>query len=300
MPISRIVTLNPLHEHLSWLRAMEYAPGTISLRGRYVRALEKWLSDHGETLLSPSRDALRAWIVSLSPKAVRTRASAISNVRAFYTWTASRDLTDGRAVAVLERPRLPALLPHPIPEVDLAIALADAPARIRSWLLLAAYAGLRCGEISRVHRSDVDLTHRLLRVHGKGRRERTVNLGRTLVDELADCRLPTSGWLHPALTSRGGVLSRPVAPNQVSNLGNRYLHETGTEHTMHSLRHYYGTSLYRATRDLLLVRDQMGHASVKTTEGYLGLVDDRAAAGADMISGILARGSDTTLPAVAG
>ena len=279
---------DPVQAHIAWLKAREYAPGTIGLRARYVRGLCDWLFDRGQDLLSPTASALREWQVSLTPLAVRTRASRISNVRAFYTWAASVDLCDGRPVAVLERPRLPALLPHPIPGSDLAVALVDAPARIRPWLLLGAYAGLRCCEIARVGAADLDLSGHRVRVHGKGRRERVVTLGRTLVTELRDCRLPKIGWLHPALTSQGDVTSSHVAANQVSGLGNRYLHETGSAFTMHALRHHYGTELYRATRDILLVRDQMGHASVKTTEAYLGLVDDRASQGADAISLALA------------
>ena len=126
-------------------------------------------------------------------------------------------------------------------------------------LALAAYAGLRAGEIARVHTSDV--VDGRLYVHGKGGRTRVVPLAAHLA-----LMLPAEGgWVFP--NGRGSHLS----PGHVTRLVSRALPEGWTAHTF---RHRLATRAYAGTRDLLAVSELIGHSRPETTQRYVLLPDD--------------------------
>lgn len=139
--------------------------------------------------------------------------------------------------------------------------LACTTGGLRRAYILAAFAGLRCGEITRLQSHDLDTAPPATAlIHGKGRKDRTVPLIPAVVDELA-------GW-HP----RGWVVTlesgRPYTPNRLSVDSTKHLHDLGVATTLHSMRATFATLAFHATRDPLFVRDLLGHSSVATTEVY--------------------------------
>jgi integrase/recombinase XerC len=153
-------------------------------------------------------------------------------------------------------------------EGDLAMALDLAPERIRPWLLLAGWAGLRCAEIAQLRAEDI-LWHTdpaiIVITAGKGGHAGTVPMGRWLAAELHSCGLPRKGWLFPRRDGQAGH----VPAHLVSQLTNRFLREIGIDATMHMLRHRFGTQAYRASgRDLRLTQELLRHASPASTQRY--------------------------------
>jgi integrase len=136
-------------------------------------------------------------------------------------------------------------------------------------------AHLRAEDISR-------LPSAKLRIHGKGGKWRLVDLPFGLLGEL-ERDFPPVGYLFERMDGRSG----PPTAMRVSERINTFLHKDCgiEEYTAHDLRHRFGTRLYGETRDLLLVAELMGHASIETTRGYVQLVgSDRAAAAVQAIS----------------
>lgn len=164
------------------------------------------------------------------------------------------------------------LLPRPISEPDLAVAIDQADRLMAAWLTLAAYAGLRCAEIAGLVRSDVIEADHLLRIMGKGRKERLVPMGDKVAAALDAYGLPR----------RGPVFTRPrgsaYPPAMVSREIAIYLESRGIDATAHQLRHRFGTRAYRASRDLRLVQELMGHGSPVVTAGYAAWDQDAGAA----------------------
>jgi integrase len=166
-------------------------------------------------------------------------------------------------------PRLARRVPRPVSEQDLMEALAAAPRRIRCWLVLAAWCGLRTKEVAllRVENILVTASPPVLIVAAdatKGRTERVVPLSAFVLAELAAARLPASGYAFRRMDGRPG----PNEPWRVSQLANKHLHECGVQSTLHALRHRFGTETYRASRDLRAVQELLGHASPSTTAAY--------------------------------
>src|SRR5581483_10360804 len=202
----------------------------------------------------------------------------ITHLQGFYRWA----VLEGRLVADpslrLVRPKRPQRLPRPMPDVDVERALrAASEAPVRQYLRLAAFCGLRACEIAQVRAEElVDAPGgpMLVVTDGKGGKARTVPLPDEVLDALRDPEMPRAGYLFPRHDAPGG----PISAGQVSRRANRFLHELGIPHTLHTLRHWYGTTIYAQTQDLRLVQELLGHASPVVTSLYTKLsVDEHSA-----------------------
>ncbi len=276
---SVLVTPDPLTAHLAWCTHRGLAVGTLAQRQHHLRRLQGWLTGQGLSLLDPGPDGLRTWQTTLTTGAAGRR-SAVGHARGFYQWAVDVDLADPKLLRHLVSPKQPRRLPRPIDGGDLDRALDNAPDRLRPWLLLAAFAGLRAHEVAPLRAEDLALTvahAATVRVEGKGGKERVIPLGPAVVAELRGCGLPRRGWLFPGQDRQRQPTGLPVTASQVSHLGSRYLHESGSPSTFHSLRHRFGTDAYAASCDLRLVQELLGHASPVTTAIYAALVPGRAA-----------------------
>ena len=274
--------LSPLEGFAVHMRLRGLSPVTVDDRLEILHRLHVWLS--GPLLVDATRQQLIEWqqqFVSLAPATIDVYTR---HVQAFYRWAADQGLMDTDPAAGLPRPRVPAGRPHPISAEDLRTVFAFTPGTRRTVFALAAFAGLRRGEIIRLQRADVDLERRTALLQGKGRKERIVPLVPPLVEELTEC-MPRSGYvvLHNG---------HPYVPDVLSVQCSRHLASLGIRSTLHSMRHAFGTNAYRTTRDLLLVAQLLGHASVRTTQIYAAPdMDDlqtRLQSMSDLAAGMLA------------
>lgn len=149
---------------------------------------------------------------------------------------------------------------------------------VRLWVALAAFGGLRVGEIARLEVPDVDLgCGRRIRVMGKGQAERLVPLHVVVEDAYHRYKRPTAGWLFRR--PQGG----PWTPQQLSRTFCVYLDEIGVDVTPHQFRHWFATKAYAASCDLRVVQELLGHASPTTTAVYTAWSPGRAQAAVDAI-----------------
>jgi integrase/recombinase XerC len=201
-----------------------------------------------------------------------TRRSRRTTLRGFYAWGVRTGEIEANPAHVLPRvkPTLPR--PRPIPTAVYDAAYAAADERVRLMMRLARDAGLRRGEIARVHTRDIfpDLTGWSLRVDGKGGKVRDVHLARRLALEL---RALPDGWVFPG--DEHGHLS----PRWVGKLVNRLLPPPWTIHTM---RHRNAKEAHKAfDYDLVLTARHLGHASTVTTQVYVPVDNERYERGID-------------------
>ncbi len=255
---------DPLANFAAYMRLRGLREATIRSRTYTLRRLEARLRPAG--LLDATRSGLEAWQAAqhMSSASLRTRTT---QVRAFYVWALRTELITSDPSARLVMPKVPRTLPRPISEEDLALALACASTRIRPWLVLAGWCGLRAGEIARLQRQDVldQASPPVLVVrNGKGGKDRAVPLPRVVIDELHRARMPSRGPLFGRADGQHGT---PTA-QRVSAAVALHMDTIGVEATCHSLRHRYATLAYQITRDLLLVQNLLGHADPAQTAGY--------------------------------
>lgn len=212
-------------------------------------------------------------IAGRKPESVRTY---VCHLRAFYRWAMDTGRIDHDPSSLLTLPRVPRHFPRPIAEDDLRTALDAARPKMRAILTLASYGGLRCVEIAGLDWSDLlressGNTYLHIR-HGKGNKQRTVEVGQTVLQALKGYGIQRRGPMFY------GLNGRPISARAVSSNGNSFLRRHGINDTMHQLRHRYGTISYQLSRDIRMVQEQMGHASPTTTAVYTRPSAEAAAA----------------------
>lgn len=261
-------------DYTHWARNIKgLADTTLRVRWDVLARLHAYID-------TPLRDAapgqlLRFEQAAISGRAPETRRAYCCHIRAFYRWAMQTGIVTTDPSTMLTLPRVPKHLPRPIAEDDLAIAVAAAKPKMRAILTLAGWAGLRCVEIAALDWSDLQREQdgsSFLRVQGKGGKERTVEIGETVLRALRGLGIKRRGPVF--IGQDGGRMSA----HSVSYVANRYLATQGVPATMHQLRHRYGTVAYQLSRDIRLVQNQMGHASPNTTAGYTRVSSEAAAA----------------------
>ncbi len=287
MPVPESV----LDRHLHSLRLRGHSEGSVYARRRAVLRMAGLVA---VPLLEATPGDLAAWRAGLRVTD-NTAVHYASHARQFFGWCQREGLVAANPADGLLVPFLSRGLPRPIGEEALMAAVAGAPARIRPWLVLAAWAGLRAKEIALLRRERVLDTAAppVLLVAAdatKGRRERVVPMSGFVLDELTGYGLPRAGWVFPRLDGR----PLPNSPWRVSQAANAYLHSAGVAETLHQLRHRFGTMTYRVKRDLRLVQELMGHRDPATTAGYAAYFD------ADAVDVVEALPAPGRLRAVAG
>lgn len=267
-----------LDAHLRYLRLLNRRPGTIDQRRNVLLRLARFLDTD---LLQITAEQIAAFrerpTRSGQPRVAATQAVELSHLRAFYAWAVVyEELIEHDPTIKIPRPRTLRNLPHPIPEDQLALVLAEAPERIRPWYLLAAYAGLRACEIAPLRGEDIWWHHDpplIVIQEGKGGEPGTVPMHPVLEPVLGV--LPRRGPLFPRADGKPGM----NRPGMVSQHCNKHLHRIGSSHTLHSCRHRFGTLVYRLSGgDLRLTQELMRHKSPTTTAIYT-MIDQSEAAG---------------------
>lgn len=260
---------------------------TIGNRQRMLYHLSGWMGERG--LLEATTEDIETFLDAR--KVLRkTRYAYISSLHVFYQWAMFAGHLDIDPTARITRPKVRQGIPRPISDADLQLALSMARSEVRVIVALAAYEGMRCIEIARLTREDVldDRQPALIVARGKGDKPRLIPLHPAVMESLWALPIPKNG---PVLTWHNGD---SLPPWKVSQLGNEYLHGLGIDATVHQLRHWFGTTLYRTSgKDLLLVRDMMGHSSITTTTVYAAFDRDGAA---QAITALSAYGSQPPLP----
>ena len=246
---------------------------TLRAYGRDLERLESALEERGRTLLEARTLDLRTHLATVargapSPASISRRLSAY---RSFYRWAQREGLLDASPADRLDRPRVPQGVPRFV-EVDQAEKVVTSPPqqdafqiRNRALLELMYAAGLRVAEAAGLDVRDVDLNGRLVDVrHGKGRKHRRVPFGglaAAAVETMLAGR--TEGPLF--LNRYGDRLSTRSMHRIVRDAGRKA--DVSRLHP-HALRHSCATHMLAGGADLRAIQEQLGHASLSTTQRY--------------------------------
>lgn len=255
-----------IEQHLNALRARKFSTNTINRRRWLLHAVAEYI--HPTTLYEATFEELLAWHTSISHLSAGSVAGYLAHIRTFYGWLVRpMRYLDVSPAADLALPSVKPTRPRPIPEDDFRRAvLGTVDDLMRTWLLLMRYAGLRCCEVAWMGRDWVveDGDPRLV-VNGKGAKQRVVFVDGELVD-----------LLRPWMRTQGRLFlredGRPVTPAIVSSRTSKHLHGLGLAYTAHQVRHLSATDALNRTKNIRLVQEFLGHASLESTQVYT-LVD---------------------------
>ena len=217
----------------------------------------------------------------------QTKHAAASVSRSLAAWRSFSKFCVRRGVLAadpsqaLPFPRLPRRLPRTLPADPLgrvldALAVAEDPAapRDRALLELAYSCGLRLSELVGLNRGDIDAGSGLVRVRGKGRRERLVPLGNTARAALDAYVARTASRRSAAASASEPVFLNPrglrLSGRTVQRVVGRRLGEaaSGLGVTPHALRHSFASHLLDRGADLRAIQELLGHRSLASTQVY--------------------------------
>ena len=220
---------------------------------------------------------IRAFLARLHRAGLKKTSAArkLASLRSFFRYLCREGVLTKNPARALLSPRLEKRNPVHLDEAQMATLLdvpgeGDAVLRARAILELLYGAGIRCGELVGLDLGDVDLDGRLLRVLGKGRKERVVPFG-TRAQAALRAYLPARLRARPRnealfVNVRGGRLT----DRSVRAVLARRMDQTALTHKIspHALRHSFATHLLERGADLRAIQELLGHVSLSTTQRY--------------------------------
>lgn len=259
-----------IEKHLRRLTAWGWSEETIKDRRKLLRRLDR---DLPFGLEEATADELEDWLARFTSN--QTKATYYGHIVGFYTWACGEDgYLDFNPAASLRRPKVPAGVPNPVTDDELAEVLSRAEEPFRTWLYLAAYAGLRPVEIAKLERKDVT-EHTITVRGGKGGK---------------NAAIPTHALIWAIVKDRpAGRITRqktggPCTADYISARCGDYLRRLGIHGIgCRRLRHWYATTALLNTHDLRIVQGLMRHSSPTTTAVYTQITDGQRRSAVDSL-----------------
>ena len=266
------------------------ARNTLESYRRDVTQFAAWLdAQHGRSLLdalAPDLQRHLAWQVESKRAKPRTTGRMVSSLKRFFQFALREGLRRDDPAADLESPRLPRSLPKSLTEAEVE-SLLEAPdvataqgLRDRAMLETLYASGLRVSELVGVKTVQVSLDMNVIRILGKGAKERLTPMGEEAALWIARYQREARPDLLKArksdalfVTARGGPMSRQAFWALVK----RHAATAGIRQAIspHTLRHAFATHLINHGADLRVVQLLLGHADISTTQIYTHVARER-------------------------
>ncbi len=284
-----------VEEFLSWMIAEKgRAPNTVAAYRRDLTAYCEWLTAHESSPLDVEHEQLVAFVGErrASGAATSSIARQLAAIRMLHRHLSVEGERRDDPAADLEGVRVPSGIPKPLTEAQItslidAVVVTEPIHRRDLALIELLYAtGARISEAVGLSIGEIDLDARLVRLYGKGSKERIVPFGSTAATALDDwfspsgrARLVPEQWRSRGdaeavfINARGGRLSRQAAWAVIRKYGMRA--GIGDELSPHVLRHSCATHLLDHGADLRVVQEMLGHASISTTQIYTKVSQER-------------------------
>ncbi len=264
------------------------SPNTLSSYTADLAGLSEWLSANDAELEKASREHLLKYLSHQITKASspRTTARLLSCMRRFYQYLVRENIISNDPSAQIESPKLGRPLPSSLTEkeVDELLLAPDLETlegfRDKVMLEVLYATGLRVSELVGLSVDQLNLRQGIVRITGKGNKERLVPLGEVALDWLARYQKETRKLLLKARecdalfpTRRGAAMSRQA----FWYLLKRYakIANIQTPISPHTMRHAFASHLLNHGADLRVVQLLLGHSDLSTTQIYTHLARER-------------------------
>ncbi len=273
-------------QFLTWMQVERgRATNTVLAYRRDLRRYVLWLEEHDEFLLTVSPSGVERYVADRqrSGESPASSARALAAVRMFHSYLANEGIRPDDPSLAVDGVKVAAGVPKPLSEDDVdalltAVVGDDAlAARDRAVLELLYATGARISELCGLNLDDLDRDNRVVRLFGKGSKERLVPYG-SVASKRLDEYLAERYLLEPEywrdhrdreavfLTNTGKRLNRQKAWHIVRDAGVA----AGISEALspHTLRHSCATHMLEHGADLRIVQEMLGHATISTTQIY--------------------------------
>jgi integrase/recombinase XerC len=274
-----------LSEFLDYLRYERNASAhTISGYRRDLGQFIDFIDERGGSLPTVDNVQIRGFMAQLHERKLKKSSSArkLAAIRSFFQFGVKKKWIGENPAKTVATPKQEKRVPSFLSEEEMA-AFLEVPSsekpldlRDRAILELLYASGIRVSELVGISLEDANLGERLIRVRGKGKKERLVPFGR-----MAGGRLTSYLRVRPELVQdRIGETAlflnyqgRRITPRSVERIVDKYIRLTAVKRKIspHSLRHSFASHLLSRGADLRVIQELLGHESLATTQKYTHL-----------------------------
>jgi len=233
--------------------------------------------------LQPDLDLVRGWMAEMgrNHQAASSIKRRICCLRSFYRYLRRQGLITSNPLSLLPSPKVPKVLPVWVGEEQMDFLLDDIDygsdfEGIRDRLLIDMLysTGMRRFEAAALRDADIDLGNHVIKVLGKGNKERLIPIGpelEELISQYRDRRDAELGFESSTLFC--DIEGKPFSPDKVTSIVHKYLENLPnlSRRGAHVLRHSFATNMLSEGADLMAVKELLGHASLQSTEVYTHL-----------------------------
>lgn len=262
---------------------------TLEAYQQDLRLFSNWLAKKSMLLINAAQADILAYLAYRVDKksSARSNARLLSSLKQFYRYLVRSGQRQDNPTELISAPKINRLLPDTLTEQDME-QLLSAPdtksafgLRDRCMLELMYSSGLRVSELVSVELGQINLNLGLIRLTGKGNKERVIPVGEEAQhwlkqymkhgrNELINSRVNSDALF---LSSRGTAITRQAFWQNLK----KYLLKAGikTSYSPHSLRHAFATHLLNHGADLRTVQMLLGHSDLSTTQIYTHIAQAR-------------------------
>lgn len=256
-----------------------------------LRQFREFLKSTGKDGIDIDHMVIRAFLGSLYRRKVKkvTISRKIAALRAFFKYLLREGRVKNNPAEMVQAPQADKYLPTflPVDEMFSLLGVKFKPdalgLRDRAVIELLYSSGIRVSELTGLNMDDIDFTQHLMKVRGKGRKERIVPVGDPALVAVKDY-LERRGELakkevgnyaeKPLFISRIGTR---LTPRSVGRIVDKYVGMSGINRKIgpHALRHTFATHLMDAGADMRVIQELLGHESLSTTQKYTSVSVNR-------------------------
>lgn len=257
-----------------------YSEHTLSNYGHDLAEFFEFLGN--DNIAAVEYTTLRRFLAELKARQLKARSVArkLSSLRSFFRFLQREGLVQKNPAALVLTPKLDKGLPHFLTEAD-AVRLVEAPEdntveslRDRAIFETLYSTGIRVSELVGMSVGDADLIGNIVKVYGKGKKERIVPIGDKACEALGAYLDARRGRAEALFLNRtGGRLT----DRSVRNIINKHIKRVALEQKVspHMFRHSFATHLLDHGADLRSVQELLGHVNLSTTQIYTHLTMDK-------------------------
>jgi integrase/recombinase XerD len=266
-----------IEAYLEYRKTLNLSRETLKGDRTSLRRFQTYLTDHRLPLAAVTRQIIREYWESLVLLSGSTVRHYLVDLKQFYRYCRNHDLILCDPFYNLELPRVVPNLACQIPtprEVRQILESIDISTRTglrdRAILELVYSSGLRAGETARLNLEDLDLADRLLRVHGKGNKERIVPFGRSAARYLKRYLKTRPHVPNPALFLNR--FDKRVNLDILEERLHRHAQRVGLWFKFHSLRHACALHMLQNNAGIRYIQELLGHSELRSTQIYTQLL----------------------------
>jgi integrase/recombinase XerC len=274
-----------LSDFLDYLRYERNASvHTISGYRRDLGQFIDYIGERGGSLRKVDNVQIRGFMAQLHERKLKKSSSArkLAAIRSFYQFGVKKKWIAENPAKMVATPKQEKHVPSFLSEEEMAgfleVPPSEKPLDLRdSAILELLYAsGIRVSELVGINLEDANLGERLIRVRGKGKKERLVPFGRTAREGLTAYLRVRPALVQDRIGEKALFLNyqgRRISSRSVERIVDKYIRLTAVKRKIspHSLRHSFASHLLSRGADLRVIQELLGHESLATTQKYTHL-----------------------------